>query len=188
MKRQSGVYAVLIAVLCVAGSALGSAQKTITQKNVRKDIATITAINKATRVVTLKNTEGRVEEIVAGPEVQRFDELHVGDKVTFSYQESLVYQIRKPGQAPSASAATNSSNIVRSTGPRPGGTVTERQTKTVTVEAIDKKEARISVRTAEGHGIIAIVDDKGNLNGIKVGDKVDITYTEALMITVENAR
>jgi len=186
MKRQSGVYAVLVAVLCVTGGALASGQKTITQKNVRKDIATITAINKTTRVVTLKSTKGVVEEIVAGPEVQRFDELRVGDKVTFSYQESVVYQIRKPGQAPAG--AINSSGIVRSTGPRPGGTVTEQQTKTVTVEAIDKKEARISVRTAEGHGIIAIVDDKGNLNGIKVGDKVDITYTEALMITVENAK
>ena len=55
-------------------------------------------------------------------------------------------------------------------------------------EAVDKKEARISVRTAEGTGITAIVDDKKNLNGVKIGDHVDITYTEAVMIAVEPAR
>lgn len=29
------------------------------------------------------------------------------------------------------------------------------------------------------------VADKKNLEGLKVGDKVDITYTEALMISVK---
>jgi hypothetical protein len=40
--------------------------------------------------------------VLCGPEVQRFDALKVGDRVTFSYYESLVTAIRRPGAAPKA--------------------------------------------------------------------------------------
>ena len=171
---------------CVLATAPAIAQKTVTQKKTSKETATITAINKATRTVTLKNTAGAVEELVAGPEIVRFDALKVGDKVTFTHTESVVYQIRKPGQA--APPTPNPLEITRTPGTTPGGTITERQTKTVRVEAVDKKEARISVRTADGHGITAIVDDKKNLNDVKIGDRLDITYSEAVMIAVEPAK
>jgi hypothetical protein len=36
--------------------------------------------------------------------------------------------------------------------------------------------------------IAAKVDDKRNLEGIKVGDKVELTLTKALMVTVESAK
>ena len=32
---------------------------------------------------------------------------------------------------------------------------------------------------------LALVENKKNLEGLKVGDKIEITFTEALMITVE---
>jgi len=191
MSRKLRVHLAAIAIGGLLTTSGAAAQKTVTQKKASKETATITAIDKATRTVTLKNTTGIVEELVAGPEIVRFDALKVGDKVTFTHTESVVYQIRKPGQAPAAGAkpATGQTpEITRTPGAIPGGTITERQTKTVRVEAVDKKEARISVRTAEGTGITAIVDDKKNLNGVKIGDHVDITYTEAVMIAVEPAR
>ena len=60
---------------------------------------TIEAINSSTRVVTLKDKDGNLEELFCGPEVQRFDALKVGDKVTFRYHESVVSSLRRPGQA-----------------------------------------------------------------------------------------
>ena len=184
MNGRFSVYTLAVGALLAAAPAL--AQKTVTQKKVSKETATITAINKTTRTVVLKNAAGIVEELVAGPEIVRFDALKVGDKVTFTHTESVVYQIRKPGQG--APPTPNPLEITRTPGATPGGTITERQTKTVRVEAVDKKEARISVRTAEGHGITAIVDDKKNLNDVKIGDRVDITYSEAVMIAVEPAK
>jgi hypothetical protein len=190
MNRRITAY---IAAVLIGGvlTTSASAQKPITQKQVSKETATITAINKATRTITLKNTTGIVEELVAGPEIVRFDALKVGDKVTFTHTESVVYQIRKPGQAPAADAKTatgQTPEITRTPGSTPGGTITERQTKTVRVEAVDKKAARISVRASDGTGITAVVDDKKNLNNVKIGDRVDITYTEAVMIAVEPAK
>jgi Cu/Ag efflux protein CusF len=34
----------------------------------------------------------------------------------------------------------------------------------------------------------AKVEDKKNIEGLKVGDKVTVTFTEALMITVDSAK
>ena len=43
--------------------------------------ATITAIDKATRDVTLKGPQGNEMTVTAGPEVKNFEKLKVGDQV-----------------------------------------------------------------------------------------------------------
>ena len=79
---------------------------------------TIEAIDKTSRVVTLKDPAGMLESVYCGPEVQRFDALKVGDMVTFRYHESLVTALRRPGQAP---RATESAGVTRTPGANPGG-------------------------------------------------------------------
>jgi hypothetical protein len=82
------------------------------------------------------------------PEVQRFSELKVGDKVTVRYYESVVYQIQKPGAAPVP--AGEQAGIVRGEGPKPGGTISRQMTATVTVTAIDMKVPSVTIRTDDG--------------------------------------
>jgi len=55
----------------------------------------------------------------------------------------------------------------------------------VTIDAIDAAAPSVTVRTADGHKMTAKVQDKKNLVGLKAGDKVEITFTEALMVTVD---
>jgi Cu/Ag efflux protein CusF len=43
----------------------------------------------------------------------------------------------------------------------------------------------VTVLTDEGKMVSFKIADKKNIEGLKVGDKVDITYTEALMISVK---
>ena len=93
MKRTLAVLAVLVALPLVA-----RAQKPVTQTDAVEVTAKIEAIDKTARLVTLKDKEGEMETIKCGPEVKRFDELKVGDTVTFRYYESIAYAIRKPGQ------------------------------------------------------------------------------------------
>jgi len=78
--------------------------------------------------------------------MKRFDELKVGDTVTFRYHESIAYAIRKPGQ-PSGLPAETGPAITRGKGPRPSGTISEQETATVTVKAIDVKVPSITVLT-----------------------------------------
>jgi len=62
--------------------------------------ATITAIDKATRSVTMKGPKGREVTIVAGPEVRNFAQLKVGDQVEAQYVESLAIELKKGGGLP----------------------------------------------------------------------------------------
>jgi Cu/Ag efflux protein CusF len=173
----------LLAALLVA-PALAMAQKPVTQTEGVEVTTKIEAIDHTKRMVTLKDADGVTETIHCGPEVKRFDELKVGDTVTFRYYESIAYAIRKPGQ-PSGLPANTDPAITRSKGPRPGGTLSQQETATVTIKAIDAKVPSVTVLTEDGRTASFKVEDKKNLQGVKVGDKVEITYTEAVMISVK---
>jgi Cu/Ag efflux protein CusF len=184
MKKGMSIYLLLMA-MCAVGSAVAAAQgKTVKSGDVSKS-ATITAINQTTRVVTLKDAEGNVEDFHCGPEITRFNELKVGDTVTFSYHAAIAYQIVKPGMKATAAA---SASATRGQGASPSGALTQQKKATVTIEEIDAAKPSVTVRTADGHKVVALLEDKKNLEGLKVGDKVEITFTEALMVTVEPAK
>ena len=170
----------LCSFLAISIAAL--AQKAVTQGEAVEMTAEIVAIDKDARIVTLEDEDGEIEEVVCGPEVKRFDELKVGHKVTFRYYESIVSQIRKPGDPAPPSGA---SALVRGTGPKPGGTLSEQTSATVTITEIDAKVPSVTVKTEDGRTMSFKIEDKKNLEGVKVGDKVDITYTAAVMITVK---
>jgi Cu/Ag efflux protein CusF len=148
--------------------------------------ATIQSIEAADRLVTLKFDDGTVNTVLAGPEVRRFNELKVGDKVTFTYGESAVVQVRKAGTGASASSVQE--GMARGTGARPSGMVAQQVTATVTVEAIDPAIPSITVKTEDGNRVTHKVQDKKNLEGVAVGDRLEITFTRALMISVADAK
>jgi hypothetical protein len=179
MKRTLAVLAALVVLPLVA-----RAQKPVTETDAIELTTKIEAIDKTARLVTLKDKDGEVETIYCGPEVKRFDELKVGDTVTFRYYESIAYAIRKPGQ-PSGLPATGAPKVTRNVGGRPGGTLAQQETATVTIKAIDAKIPSVTVLTEDGRTASFKVEDKKNLDGVKVGDKVEITYTEAVMISVK---
>jgi hypothetical protein len=182
MKRMAAIAAG--AALCLIPALAGAQAKAVSQGETIEVKAKVVAIDSTSRLVTLLGEDGESETIYAGPEVKRFDELKVGDTVTFRYYESVAFVIRKPGQ-PGSAPATGETTIARGTGPKPGGTISKQQTATVTVKAIDAKTPAITVLTADGRTNSFKVDNKKNLNGVNVGDKVEITYTTAMMISVK---
>jgi Cu/Ag efflux protein CusF len=164
----------------------GPTPKTIGAGGTATVSATIQAIDETNRLVTLKFDDGTVNTVLAGPEVRRFNELKVGDKVTFRYHESAVLQLHKAGTpAPPSSVKEG---MERSTGPKPGGTMAQQVTATVTVEAIDPALPSITVKTEDGDRVTYHVEDKKNLEGVAVGDRIEITFTRALMISVSDAK
>jgi Cu/Ag efflux protein CusF len=164
--------------------ALAQTPKPVSQSAVLETTATITAIDKGARMITLEDEDGESETIFAGPEVKRFDELKVGQKVTFRYYESMVTQVRKPGEA-GATPPSGVPKLSRGTGATPSATVAQQLMATVTVKAIDPKVPSMTVETEDGNTLSFKVDDKKNIQNVKVGDRVEITYTAAVMITVK---
>jgi len=168
----------------LAAAPLAWAQKPVTESAVVEMTATIEAIDHDNRVITLKDKDGNTESILAGPQMKRFDELKVGQTVTFRYHESVALQIRKPGEA-AAPTAAGKETLVRGQGAKPSATVSRQDTATVTVKSIDTKVPSVTVATEEGHVLSMKVNDRKNLEGVKVGDRVEITYTAALAIAVK---
>jgi Cu/Ag efflux protein CusF len=187
MKRIHAALALLATVAVLAApvaATAADAKKPITQQASTTVKSTIEMIDHDTRLITLKGKDGEMQTIYAPPEVRRFDELKVGDKVTFTYKESLVYQIRKPGE-PVPPSKTDEPAVVRNATAKPSGSMTQQQTVTVLVKAVDMKAPSLTVQTEDGATHSFKVENKGNLKDVKPGDHVVITYSEALLISVE---
>jgi Cu/Ag efflux protein CusF len=167
----------VLAVLLI-GPARVLAQQPASRTAEVSAVFTIEGIDQSTRVVTLRDKAGFLEEVYCGPEVQRFDALKVGDTVTFRYFETIVTALNKPG-----AAATPSTTVSRTPG-APGGTIARETSATVTIETIDPKAAEVTVRTAAGGRSVFKVQDVKNLEGYKAGDQVTMTYTRGLAISV----
>jgi Cu/Ag efflux protein CusF len=61
-------------------------------------------------------------------------------------------------------------------------------TTTVTVKAVDPAVPSITVTTADGRTVTRKIENKKNLEGIKAGDKLDLTYTQAVLVNVEHSK
>jgi Cu/Ag efflux protein CusF len=176
------ILSICLVTLAAVSAANAQAPASVGKTAIVTETAVIVAIDSTNRLVTLKAENGNTETIYAGPEVQRFNELKVGDKVTFKFQESVVYAIQQPGAKPPDPEKVG---ITRSSGAKPGGTMSQQLTTVVTVQAIDMNIPSITIKTEKGETMSFKVEDKTNLKGVKVGDKVQVSYTRALAISVE---
>jgi len=183
--RFTGVMASMMVAALLVGGPVVAAQKPVTVGDMVTEVFTIEAIDKSSRIVTLKDKGGMLEELFCGPEVQRFDALKVGDTVTFRYYESVVSALRRPG---ATAKPAESAGVTRTPGTRPGGTVSQQITAAVTIQAIDAKVPSVTVKSDTGRVMSFRVQDAKNLEGYKVGDTVEITYTQALAVSVEPAK
>ena len=70
-------------------------------------------------------------------------------------------------------------------GERPAGVVVNTVTVTTTIENINKKDQTVTLKGPQGNTEVVKVRNPQNLEKVKVGDEVVITYTQALAISVE---
>jgi Cu/Ag efflux protein CusF len=181
---KTSLVSVSIAAVLIAAPLYAADAKPRTESGSVTVSTTIEAIDHAARTVTLKGKDGNYETLTAGPEIKRFDELKVGDKVTFKYTESVAVRIRKPGD-PVTAASNGEPAIVRGATAKPSGTMTQQITANVVVKAVDPKSKSITFMGEDGHSISVRVDDKGLVKDVHPGDKIEVTYTAALLISVE---
>ena len=50
--------------------------------------------------------------------------------------------------------------------------------------SVDEKTPSLTVKTSDGRTITRKVENRKNLEGVKAGDRIDITYTEAVMVDI----
>lgn len=173
--------AIASAMLLVTGSSAGAQSKMIMGDSVTSSV-TIEAIDQATRTLTVKDDKGIYETIQVGPEMKRFSELKVGDKITARYYENVVVRLKKPGE-PAVDVLSGAAT--RGDGKSPAATVAEQRTITVTVTGKDPKTMAATVKGPNGYVYSRRVADKKIFDLLKVGDQLDMTWTNALLISAE---
>jgi Cu/Ag efflux protein CusF len=183
MKQIVVVLAALILTVPVARSATAQT-KTLTGET-KTVTATVEAIEASTRTVTFKLPDGTYTMKVAPPDMTRFSELKVGDTVTARYYENVVVRLKKPGESDVASASKATTPSGQES---PGGTRAKQMTLTATITAIDPSVPSITFTGPHGYKYSSKVQDTEALGKVKVGDKVDIVWTEAMLVSVEPAK
>jgi len=170
----------------LAQNTLATGQPKVLKENMKTVTATVESIDLATRAVTLKGPDGKVMGLKVGEEVKNLPQVKVGDKVTVTYYESIAAQIIKPGTGP-ASAAQQAVATAKP-GEKPAGAMVQQVTVVAAVEAIDKTTQHVTLKGPEGNTVEVKVKNPKNLEGVKVGDEVAITYTEAMAVSVEKPK
>lgn len=151
-----------------------------------KVTATITAIDAATRDVTLKGPQGREVVVTAGPEVRNFAQMKVGDNVDVEYVEALTLELKKGGGMPVAKTETAGAARAKP-GEQPAGMAGRQITVVADVIAVDKDKQMVTLKGPKRTVDLKVRDPK-QLALIAKGDQVEATYTEAMAIVVSPAK
>ena len=146
--------------------------------------ANVVKVDKKSRVVTLKNAEGKVFDVKVGDEVRNFDQIKKGDEVVASYYESLAITLKKPGDATPGVEARETLDRAEP-GRKPGGIAASETKITATVVGLDKKKGTVTLKGPQGKVVTVAARDKRRLEPVKVGDLIEATFTEAVAISVE---
>jgi ribosomal protein S17 len=145
---------------------------------------TVEAIDKEKQTVTIKGPKRTLTVQVRDP--KKLDAIKVGDPVVGKYYEALAIEVKKPGAA--TPGVTAQQGVASSQpGATPAGAVGQQVTLTVTIVEIDKKAGTVTVKGPEGSTETVKARDPKNLDAMKVGDLVEITYTRALAIALDKS-
>jgi len=167
------------------GTVMGTAPGKAAMAEITKASATITAIDQATRDVTLKGPQGNLMTVTAGPEVKNFDKLKVGDQVDLQYIEALTLELKKGGGM--VVGRTDKADAVGAKkGEMPGGAVGRQVTIVADVVAVDPAKQVVTLKGPKQTVDLRIADPE-QFKRIAKGDQVEAKYTQALAIAVEPA-
>ena len=194
MKMQKVVLVAAVAAAMSAAPAIAQQGATVVGKGpgvvgVAQTVhvtATITAIEAASRAITLKGPHGKETTVVAGPEVKNFAQLKVGDSVDIGFVESLVLELRKGGGKPVAWTVKEGA-VGAKPGEAPAGAAGRQVTVVGDVIGVDAAAKTVTVKGPQ-RTVELKVKDPEQLKLIAKGDQIEATFTEAMAISVTPAK
>lgn len=147
--------------------------------------ASVEAVDKAKRLITLKGSEGNIFVFQAGPAVKNFDQIKVGDLIVARYIEALTLEL-KPGGGQIRERTERENAVSAKPGEAPGVAAGRQVTVIADVMSLDAKKQTVRLRGPQ-RTVDLKVRDPNQFKLIKVGDQVEATFTEAVAIALEPA-
>jgi hypothetical protein len=144
--------------------------------------ATVDRIERSSRVVTFRRESNILQSVYVDPDVAAFDDLQVGDVVTVRYVESVIVQVRPDSQPSGVRDTTDEARKAA------GDRVIAQSKVVVTIEKIDVQGLLVSYRTKDGLRAARGVTDKRLLEGLRPGDRVEITLTQERAVDIQRKK
>ena len=144
--------------------------------------ATVKAIDKKSRVVTLQSPDGKVAKVKCGPEVRNFAQIRVGDEVKTSLLETVELFVTGNDE-PAAERVTEVDRAPL--GSKPGFAAIDAVEVKATVVAIDYQTRKVTLKGPEGNIVnVTAGPEVKRLSEVKPGDSVVARLTRAVSIEV----
>jgi hypothetical protein len=151
------------------------------------DVTTLTAkieaVDQANRTVTVKGPMGRVVTLRVDPKVKNLAQVKVGDEIVLKYAEAISVKLDK-GSAGRSETVTTMPPVTAPVGAKPGAALAQQTVIVANVQSVDTKRQEVLLQGPKGNYVEVKVKDPNVFNNVKVGDSVQVTYTEALVIDV----
>jgi Cu/Ag efflux protein CusF len=145
----------------------------------------IDAVDKTNRTVTLKGPRGGTVTLdVKDP--TKLDAVAVGDPVVAAFIEALALEVKKVPSAKPGVSVTEA-RATSQPGETPSGAVGREVVVTATIAAVDRKAQTVTIKGPRGNTETIKVKDAANLKGVEAGDVAELTYTQALAVTLDRA-
>jgi hypothetical protein len=146
---------------------------------------TVTEIVKETRDITLQGTDGKLVTITAGEAVERFDEIGVGDVMTFEYWEYLKAEFRKPTAEEMAEPLTVMAEGGKAPeGMDPAAVVGAMVKAVVSIEALNRPLMLATVKGPRGNYVTLPMEDEVLITELNIGQVLILTYAEAVAVSL----
>ena len=175
------ISAVLIlSLLAVGGAAQTQAPNSATRESTT--VATVDRIERSSRVLTAHSEGNVVHTLYVDPSIKAFDDLKVGDVVTVRYTESVVVQVRPNAKLTELQDTTAAAHKAGD------ANVVQQQKRIVTIEDIDSQGLFVTYRTHDNQRGVHPVQNKALLKGLRRGDRIEITLTQARAVSIERKR
>lgn len=157
--------------------------------------AIVETVDPTAREVLLRGQDGAqsgaLVTLLVGRSVPNLDRIRSGDRVTVTYYQALAVRMARPFSEAGPAAAAMTLDRNPGTAPRPGGEVTRTLSGRITITALDLSSNTVSFLGPNGQPRTVVVrnpEAQQLLRTLRVGERVDVVYEEALAIRIEPTR
>jgi hypothetical protein len=144
----------------------------------------VVAINRDTRLMTLKTADGTFEVIRIPDQVKRIEKIEIGNKVSITETEAVLVDIEKGRDAGAMGAIPETTVEPEPGAAKPAGTIVDKLTLYGKVESVDKAASTVTVR-GPNQTVTLNVEDKSLLDDLAPGDGVIARYVRVITGKVE---
>ena len=185
MRTRLLTLAATLALLaaCATGGTTGEERPSGREQTLVETRAVVIGVDQERRLLALERDDRGRMVLPVAEEFRDFERARVGDQVVVSYTKAIAWQV-KPSEKGAPGVSTR--ETLRNPGPgdAPGGAIERAMTVTATITALDIARGTVTLTGPQGESQTLVAHKPSDLEKVRIGDLVDITYREALAVGV----